>query len=101
MARSVRNDRWNNNRASQLIATHQHPSGTAFRDEALRLYLFQLDRIRQEIEAHGARMALVLWPTLVTRELLDDASAQQKLLTQIRSTLDALNAERTGERRIL
>jgi CheY-like chemotaxis protein len=26
---------------------------------------------------------------------------QQKLLTQIRSTLDALNAERTGERRVL
>jgi FixJ family two-component response regulator len=26
---------------------------------------------------------------------------QQKLLTQIRSTLDALQAERTGERRVL
>jgi len=26
---------------------------------------------------------------------------QEKLLTQIRSTLDALNAERTGEKRIL
>lgn len=61
------------------LRTHRRDSGLPFNEQALRLYVQNLERIRQTTTAAGARMGLIVWPTILTPELLDDPDVHQRL----------------------
>ncbi len=80
LVRQARNFVWNRNRIQALIEAHGHDSGLAFNERALDLYLQNLERIRRVARAAGARTGVVIWPTILTPNLLDDLDVHWRLL---------------------
>jgi lysophospholipase L1-like esterase len=80
VVRDARNAVWNRWRIEELIRSRQVDSGTPFNEEALSLYVRNLERILQLCAEDGARMALIRWPALVTPHLADDSTVHRRLV---------------------
>ena len=72
------------------------------KDDTIRLFaISKLSWIRRQQRQFAEQERLRSMLARGLRGFMPKPYTQQKLLTQVRATLDALNAERTGERRIL
>lgn len=80
LVRQARNSVYNARRIQALIAQRQVDSGVPFNDQALRMYLANLERIHEAITTRGARLGVIVWPTILSPELLDDAEVHQRLV---------------------
>jgi lysophospholipase L1-like esterase len=80
LARRARNRAWNARRIQALVTERQIPSGIPFNRRALDLYLENLERIERRTTEAGARLGLILWPTLLEPDLLEDSEVQRRLL---------------------
>jgi lysophospholipase L1-like esterase len=80
VARLVRQARNNlRNRTVEAQLTRRKDSGLPFNEAALKLYLENLETMYRACSANKVRMGLVLWPTLLSPELLDDEEVKKKL----------------------
>lgn len=79
LAHQVRNVAWNRRRIESLIEHHRRDSGLPFNRRALELYRENLESIRERITAHGQRMALIIQPSLLTADTLEDRQVQYRL----------------------
>jgi lysophospholipase L1-like esterase len=80
LARQARNRAWNARRVQALVTERQIASGIPFNGRALDLYLENLERIERRTTEAGARLGLILWPTLLDPDQLDDSEVQCRLL---------------------
>lgn len=79
LIRQFRNTTWKEMGLGRLIKAHQRESGRPFNEHALNLYVQNLERIYRTTRGAGVRMGLVVWPTLLTPELLDDPDVHRRL----------------------
>ena len=80
LVRQARNRAWNARRVQALIRERQKPSGLAFNERALAIYVQTLEQIYRVTKSHGARMGLIVWPTILSPELLDDPDIHRRLV---------------------
>ncbi|MCO5167992.1 MAG: SGNH/GDSL hydrolase family protein [Planctomycetes bacterium] len=80
LLRTARNHSWNARRRADLIAFHQRPSGTPFNERALADYLEHLGRLRDTATRDGARLGLIVWPTILGEATLDSPAVHARLI---------------------
>lgn len=80
LIRQARNSVWNIRRIQRLIRQRQENSGLPFNEDALKLYVENLERIYQVTITNGVRMGLIIWPTILSPELLDDTDLHRRLV---------------------
>lgn len=68
-----------------LIEKHEVDSGLKFNEDALALYVKNLEEIYRAVRQAGARMALITWPTIIGPGLLEDRDIERRL-TPIQSS---------------
>lgn len=81
LVRAMRNFIWNAWRDMKLIKQRSSESGMEFNEEALRLYISNLEEIHDVTKAGGARMALITWPTIINLELLSDRDINRRIMS--------------------
>ena len=79
LIRKIRNIFWNYQYEQNLIRQHQKDSGLPFNQEALNLYLENLESIYGVLKENNIHMGLIIWPSVLTWKLIDDPDVHKKL----------------------
>lgn len=78
--REVRNAIWNKWHILDNIQRHQLPSGINFNEKALELYRDNLEKIYKVTGINGIRLGLIVYPTILRNDLLDDPGIHRRLI---------------------
>ncbi len=81
LIRETRNTVWNRRNAERIIESRKGPSGLAFNQPALDAYVSELHGLHASITSAGSRMALLLAPALLTRNLMRSRAVDRLCLT--------------------
>jgi lysophospholipase L1-like esterase len=80
LTREIRNIFWNYQNNQNIIKQHQRASQLPFNQEALKLYLDNLESIYSVLKENNIPMGLIVWPSILTPALIDDYDVHKKLI---------------------
>jgi len=79
--REMRNSIWNRRRVTSILDAMDNDSLTPFNQKALSEYLMNLDGLHSVTMKHKIQMALIVWPTLLGENNLNDLGVKKRMLT--------------------